>query len=156
MDSNTALEVLTVAKSLGLEGSQEALTFISWARSKMPEGEASQVELQVDHKFTTGLYSRALHIPAGCFLAGRVHLFQHQFCIAAGEISIWTQEGGVQHLVAPVVGITSPGMFRLGYAHTDCLFVTFHPEPSNEPDPDKLKAELTVVPLNFLQKPSHD
>lgn len=107
-----------------------------------------RVELEVMNLFTPGLYSRTIHMPKGSLLSSQIHKTEHQFVILVGQIAVWTAHEGAQLLRAPYHGKTLPGTRRILYAHTDTVWVTFH--PTSETDPDKLREELTEEHQNPL------
>ena len=104
-------------------------------------GACEQVEMPPVHHFANGLYGREIRIPAGTVLTGKQHATEHLNILAEGEITVWT-EGGMKRLKAPHVMVSSPGTKRVGYAHTDTVWITVH--ASKETDLEKLEAELIV------------
>lgn len=107
-------------------------------------GKQPQVECALTHRFTPGMYIREILMPAGSIVIGRIHKTTHPFVMLTGRSSTWTEEGGVVEMVAPCVGITTPGTRRVSIILEDCRFLTFH--PTAETDLDKLQAELTDTP----------
>ncbi len=91
------------------------------------EEKGQPTEMPVQHKFTPGLYTRTIQMPAGSLLTSQIHKTEHPFVIHSGSISVWTRETGVQLLHAPYLGVTTPGTRRVLYAHTDTVWSTFHP-----------------------------
>lgn len=102
-------------------------------------GALPQVDMPPVHHFAAGLYGREIHIPAGTVVVGKMHKTQHLNILAAGEITVWT-ETGMKRVCAPYVMVSEPGTKRVGYAHTDTVWITVH--ASHETDLDKLEAEL--------------
>ena len=105
-------------------------------------------ELELQHRFTQGLYARTIHMPAGSLLTSEIHVTEHQFVILVGNISVWTHHEGAQLLRAPYHGKTIPGMRRILYAHTDTVWTTFH--ATTETDPDEIKKSLIQDHTNPL------
>lgn len=113
------------------------------------------VECDLNHRFTNGLYSREIFMPAGSVVTSRIHKTQHQFAIIEGEVSVWTKATGMVKYQAPYVGITEPGTRRVLFNHTDVRWVTFHPTPLTtveeiekdilEPHINKLLEEQTCL-----------
>lgn len=105
---------------------------------------APQVECPVVNRFTPGLYSREIFMPAvdehGLILTSKIHKTEHQFVILEGEVSVWMPDTGWVRYTAPCVGITKPGTRRLLHIHKDTRWITFH--PTTETDMKKLEAEL--------------
>ncbi len=99
-------------------------------RHKIERLEASmmampQVELEVRHYFADGMYAREMFIPAGTLLTGAVHMFEHINVCTQGDISVLTEDGP-KRIKAPATMIARPGTKRVGYAHEDTIWITFH------------------------------
>ena len=107
-----------------------------------------QGDCQITNRFTPGLYAREMIIPKGSLLTGALHKTQHMFVISKGDISTWFPGGAVTRVQAPYTGITEPGTRRLGYAHEDTVWTTFH--ATEETDPDKIVEEITDTRPNPL------
>lgn len=123
-----------------LELSQQAaanplLNSIGGILASLPQGEYPLV-----HRFTPGLYTREVHVPAGHLVLTKIHKTEHPFVVLQGEASVWTEDAGVVHVKAGHLGITKPGTRRLVYCRTDVVWATFH--PSEETDLMKLEAQL--------------
>lgn len=90
------------------------------------------IECPLVHRFTDGLYTREIFMPAGSLITSKIHKTQHQYFIMTGAVSVWIDEGEEQYLQAPYVGITEPGTRRVLYVWEDCTWITSHPNPDNE------------------------
>jgi hypothetical protein len=108
-----------------------------------------QLELETDHHFAEGIYARELRIPAGVILTGRMHKRGQMNVLAKGEITVWT-EGGMRRIKAPAVIPSKAGAKRVGYAHTDTVWITIH--ATDETDVDKIEDELIVPEDPELEK----
>ena len=97
----------------------------------------------VTHKFTDGQYIREIFNPAGEIIVTGIHTVQHPFFLLMGEMSISSKEGE-SRIKAPHYNITEVGTKRIIYAHTDCIFVTVHPNPTNERDIPTLEKLFTA------------
>jgi len=86
----------------------------------------------VTHRFTPGLYSREIFMPAGSLIVSKIHLTEHQYVVSWGKVSVWTDEDDEVEIEAPCHGITKAGTRRVLFCHTDVLWTTFHPNPDNE------------------------
>lgn len=84
-----------------------------------------QVELEVHHHFSPGVYAREMFIPAGTVLTGKIHKTEHLCIVSAGEMEI-ADENGVQRVCAPATFMSKPGAKRLGVAMADTVFITVH------------------------------
>ena len=84
-----------------------------------------QVECPLIHYHIDGVYARRGFIPAGTVLTGAIHKFESISILAQGTLRI--TNGNTSHVIsAPHVMTDKPGIKRLGYAETDCTFITIH------------------------------
>jgi quercetin dioxygenase-like cupin family protein len=97
------------------------------------------VEIEPVHYFADGLYGREITIPAGTVLTGKIHRGEHLNFLMKGDITVWTEDG-MKRLQAPAVIVSKPGTKRVGFAHTDTVWVTVH--ASEETDLAALEATL--------------
>jgi hypothetical protein len=111
------------------------LNAIEAAMAQLP-----QVEIPITHRFTSGLYGRAMQMPAGVLATSKIHKTTHQFVISKGCATIWTENEGCITVDAPFHGITTPGTRRLIFAHTEVVWTTFH--PTDETDPLIIEQEI--------------
>lgn len=104
-----------------------------------------QRECPVTHRFTPGLYTREIFMPAGedgTIVTSKIHKTEHPFAILAGRVSVWQSETGWVEYRAPYVGITKPYTRRVLVVHEDTRWVTFH--VTNETDLKKIEAALIL------------
>lgn len=146
---NTALTADQFQALIGKEAVEARLDSEAWRKiteleKQMEKHPACIKELPVRHLFTPGLYVREIFMPAGTLLTSRIHLLEHPFVISKGKVSVWDDENGVVTLEAPHTGITSPGTRRVLYMHTDTIWSTFHVNPTNETDPDKIGEKILL------------
>ena len=102
-----------------------------------------QVEMPVEHAFCNGIYARTMHIPAGTILTGAVHRDESFFLVRRGILIVTTDDGSRQ-LFPGDMSVTKAGAKRAGIAVTDAEITTFHANPSNETEPEKLWNMFTV------------
>ena len=84
-----------------------------------------QIESPPKHYQVEGVYVRSLFIPAGCLLTGKIHNKESIGILAQGKLRITNGEDSFV-VEAPYVTVDKPGIKRLGYAETDCTFLTVH------------------------------
>lgn len=113
---------------------QEQIIKLQSEMVKMP-----QAELDTEHYFSGGMYCRKLTRPAGTLIVGKVHLKDHFFLCAKGEIIAWT-ENGMKTLQAGDIVESKAGTKRVTYAKTDAVGITFH--KTDKTDLDEIEAEL--------------
>ena len=110
-----------------------------------------QVDMPVDHNFCNGLYARTMHIPAGTVLTGAIHREESFFLVRKGELIVST-DNGPRTLVPGDMSISKIGTKRAGIALTDVEVTTFHANPSNEKEPQKLWNLFTIpAPSTVLE-----
>jgi quercetin dioxygenase-like cupin family protein len=110
-----------------------------------------QVDMPVDHNFCNGLYARTMHIPAGTVLTGAIHREESFFLVRKGELIVST-DNGPRTLVPGDMSISKIGTKRAGIALTDVEVTTFHANPSNEQEPQKLWDLFTIpAPSTVLE-----
>lgn len=96
-------------------------------------------EIEMVHHFEPHLYRREMRAPGGVFITGRTHKTAHWNELAAGEITVWTEQG-MKRLKAPFRFMSQPGTKRIGMTHTDVIWITEH--VTDETDLAKLEAEI--------------
>jgi hypothetical protein len=113
--------------------------------------EFPQEDAPVVHHFSEGIYARELRIPRGALLTGKIHRKPHISVLSHGEITVLT-EAGMKRLKAPCTILSEPGIKRVGYAHTDVVWTTFH--ATDETDLDKIEAEFIAPDYAALEAPT--
>jgi hypothetical protein len=102
-----------------------------------------QVDMPVQHEFCAGLYARTMHIPAGTILTGAIHREESFFLVRKGELIVSTDNGPCT-LRSGDMSISKIGTKRAGIALTDVEVTTFHANPTNEQEPQKLWDLFTI------------
>jgi hypothetical protein len=105
------------------------------------------IEFPVEHRFTPGLYSRQVTLPAGSLNTSKIHKTEHQYVILRGKVSVAVYCDGelleVKHIEGPSIGVTRPGYRRVVYAHEETVWITFHPiEPREHGDVDAIEERI--------------
>ena len=95
------------------------------------------------HSFADGCYVREIFIPAGELLVGKIHRHSHPNFLMKGRVTVLTEDGGTQELIAPTYMISPPGTKRVVYVHEDCVWITVH--VTDETDLDKIE-EYVIAP----------
>ena len=84
-----------------------------------------QVDLKVEHYFSQGVYARALEIPAGIQLTGKIHKFEQLNILAKGRMKVLVGDN-YKEVKAPFVVVSPPGTKRIAIALEDCVWITVH------------------------------
>ena len=106
-------------------------------QNKMLNG--PQVHIPTVHRFTDGIYSREMTVPANVCLVGAKHKTRHFFIISKGKCVINDGET-IQTLEAPYHGVTEIGTKRAITAITELVFTAFH--VTDETDIDKIECDI--------------
>lgn len=99
------------------------------------------IHIEPVHYFSDGFYAREITIPKGCTLTGKIHKFEHINVISKGAISVMTDEG-IKLITAPCTIVSKPGTKRVGFAHEETVWTTFH--RTEETDVEKIEDALVV------------
>jgi hypothetical protein len=87
-----------------------------------------QIDCPLNHRFTQGLYSREITMPADTLIISKVHKTQHQFIVSKGVVDVYNiQDGSCIRIEAPYSGITEAGTRRMLYVCEETIWTTFHP-----------------------------
>lgn len=85
--------------------------------------EMPQVEIEIVHHFSNGIYAREARIPAGVTLTGEIHKYPQLNILSKGRISVLTDDG-MKEVEAPFTINSPAGTKRIAYTHTDCVWTT--------------------------------
>jgi hypothetical protein len=96
--------------------------------------------LPVEMYFIKGVCVRALYIPCGMILTGRIHNHECVNIVAKGKIAVASNEGN-RTLEEGAIFVSPPGVKRAGFALKDTIYVTVH--RTDTVDPEALIDELT-------------
>ena len=136
----------TTQKPLAHKGKMDIL---EGAMARMP-----QIHCPLEHRFTTGIYSRTIFMPAGTVITSRTHKVQHPFVITKGVCDVYDEEGNTVRLSAGHIGITEPGTRRVLLIHEDTIWTIFI--PTDKTDPVEIAEEISesenpCIPEGFRQ-----
>jgi hypothetical protein len=107
-------------------------------------------ECPLKHSFGDGIYMREIFIPEGTVLTGKIHRHSHPNVLLEGEVIVVTEQGGQQHLKAPMAMISEAGTKRAVYALTDVRWLTFH-NVGEERDLSKIEDRVIVKSYEQLE-----
>jgi hypothetical protein len=103
-------------------------------------GSQPEVDCPLSHVFAPGAVARTIFIPAGTTVVGKIHKHKHLNILSQGEVSVVTENGGVEHFKGPLTMVSEPGTKRALYAHTDLVWTVIH--VTNETDLGLLEKEV--------------
>lgn len=81
------------------------------------------VDLPVIHHFGHNCYARELFIPEGMLVMGKTHKTNTINILVQGEISIWDGVSALKKVKAPFIYTAKKGEKKMGYTHTDTIWV---------------------------------
>lgn len=110
--------------------------------------EYPQIEMQVDHYFAHGTYTRVLHIPKGACVTGKIHRHSCINIMPKGKMRVVTDEGE-NDIEAPFIGVSGAGVKKAVYALEDTIWVNVHPW-DGEADLEQIEAEVIVPSFEML------
>src|SRR5271154_319873 len=84
-------------------------------------------DCHVENRFTPGLYSRTIYMPAGMLCTSKIHKTEHQFVVSSGHCKVWAEDQGWVDIRAGFIGVTKPGTRRALWMIEDTVWTTFHP-----------------------------
>lgn len=115
---------------------KKVFDFEDWSKQQ------PQIELEVKHYFSYGIYARELHIPAGVILTGHVHKLENLNILSKGRMKL-VSEFGMRELEAPFTVVSPPGTKRIALAITDCVWTTIH---------GTFEKDLNIIEQTFIAK----
>lgn len=116
------------------------------ALAKLPHaffGDSEQCPLR--HSFAPGIYIREITIPASTFIVGKIHKHMHCNMLMAGEVIVYTESTGWQHLIAPQVLMSAAGTKRVLYTLSEVWWATIHHNPTNTTDLGQLEDAIIAT-----------
>lgn len=117
--------------------------FQSTIRQKVDQLEESllalpQVDCQIRHYFSHGLYAREITVPKNTVAIGAVHRVDNLVVLSSGQLLL-AVEGGPDEIEAPCTLLCKAGTKNAVVAlNEDVVWTNFFPNPTNETDVDKL------------------
>jgi len=106
-----------------------------------------QVQPPTIHRFTPGMYIREIHMDKDTVAVSCIHKTRHPFVISKGLVSVSSDGESWTHYQAPYTGITEPGTQRFLVMHEDTIWTTFHVNPDDEKDIEKLEIRYVDRPI---------
>ena len=85
-----------------------------------------QVEVPLQQVLHAGIYCRAITMPKGSVITGKLHLYDHVEIMASGKVIVTTDKGGSELLEGFNITTAYIGKKRAFYAVEETVWVTFH------------------------------
>jgi len=119
------------------------------AIGKVPGAKFGDDCCPLKHTFADGLYIREMRAPKGMVNVSKLHKTTHPYFILKGDFTVATETGPVR-IRAPYMGITKVGTKRVVYFHEDTVWITIHPNPTNETDLRRIEERLIAKSYDEL------
>ena len=116
---------------LALQGNTPAILAIEAMMKANFDQVALKEQTDTEHYQIKGVYARSMFVPAGMMITGKIHNFESIGILAQGTMRITNGETSVV-VSAPYITVDKPGIKRLGYAETDCTFISIHRTDAEE------------------------
>lgn len=117
--------------NLAEQGNTPAILALEQVMLSSFDQEALKAQTDTQHYQIKGVYARTMFVPAGMLVTGKIHNFESIGILAQGTMRI--TNGETSALVsAPYIAVDKPGIKRLGYAETDCTFISVHRTDAEE------------------------
>jgi quercetin dioxygenase-like cupin family protein len=100
-----------------------------------------EIDLGIKHHFSSGVYAKEMHVPAGYVVGSHAHEFDHMSMLAKGEVIVKT-DNDEQHYVAPTVVTIKKGIHHEIHAITDSIWFCIH--ATKETDTSKIDEVLIM------------
>lgn len=97
------------------------------------------VDPQIVHHFSSGVYAKQMSIPKGFTALSHSHAFDHLSILASGKVIVSTDEG-ITEYTAPTAITIKAGVHHAIYAMQDSSWFCVH--ATDETDPDKVDEVL--------------
>lgn len=120
----------------------EMIERVEGAALKLP-----QVECPLTHTFGPGIYMREVVIPAGSFVIGHHHNYEHTNIMLCGHATSINDDGSTTDFVAPMMYIGKPGR-KVLYVHSDTVWLNVF--ATDETDVEALEARLLTKSDTWL------
>lgn len=98
-----------------------------------------EIDLNVVHHFSDGVYARQMTLPAGHFAVTHAHEYDHLSILASGRVLLEV-DGLITDLKAPACVTIAAGKHHRITATEDAMWFCIH--ATDETDPDKLDEVL--------------
>jgi len=116
---------------LSKQGNTPSILAIEEAMKNDFDQELLKAITVTEHYQIKGVYVRSMFVPAGMLVTGKVHNFESIGILAQGTMRITNGETS-KIVSAPYIAVDKPGIKRLGYAETDCTFISVHKTDAEE------------------------
>jgi hypothetical protein len=113
--------------------------------------ELPQVEIPIMHDFMGGVYLRRMFAPKDTLIIGKRHRNETCNILLSGKLSVYVGPGeSVKHIEGPCIFKSEAGAKKMGYTHSDVIFLNIH--PTEETDLDKIEQEFIIPEDEYIEQ----
>ena len=117
------------------------------ALEKMLESEV-QVELELKHTFSNGIYLREISVPKNSLIVGKRHREDTINILIKGTMTIIDGDNRFT-ISAPYTFVANKYSKKAGYAHEDSVWVNVH--KTNSEDLDEIEKQFIISEEEYMQ-----
>lgn len=107
---------------------------------RMSPAEVPVEDLPLRHFFAPGTYTREITMPPDRLVVGKIHKHAHINILTKGRCLVFTEQAGVQELVAPCTFVSSAYTQRVVWVLEETVWATTH--ATDKTDLREIEAEL--------------
>lgn len=107
-------------------------------------------QLQCNHYFSHGLYTRELHLPAGIVITGAIHKFSNVNIVSKGKVVAVTDQGRME-IEAPYTFVSGELVKKAIYAIEDTVWINVLPW-DKEPSVELVEKEYVIPTYDLLEQ----
>lgn len=100
-----------------------------------------EIDLGIKHYFSSGVYAKEMHVPAGYIVGSHSHTFDHLSLLASGEVIVKTDDTETTYKAPTVVTIEKNKHHEI-HALKDTVWFCIH--ATEETDPSKVDEVLIM------------
>jgi len=108
--------------------------------------EEQQVDCPVTHKFGPGIYIREVFLPAGTYVVGHHHNYDHMNVMLTGRIKFFGSDNQWTELKAPQTFVSAAGR-KVAFVHEDTIWQNIY--ATDKTDADEIEKEILTTSMTF-------
>lgn len=121
---------------------------LSWPGLEDYLSRLPQIEPEMDHIFSGGVYVRQIKIPENTFIIGKRHRRETCNMLLSGELSVYLGDNNpVTKMKAPMIVTSDPMVRKIAYCHKEAIFLNLH--PTDKKDINDIEKEFIVTEKEF-------
>lgn len=112
-------------------------------REKVADGTYAEPEILIEDYYADRVYGRVMKVmDPGTMITGEAHKTEHIFVLMKGTLQVSMDDGSVETIIAPHIMVVPGGKKKIGYCIDEVWCASFHPDPRNSRDVEKIKKRI--------------